>query len=90
MPDNVIPFDRPAGPPREREQVQLSVLINEFTAAELSEYIAAESTHVTEAVRRLIGVGAVVCHELRAGGTLLVRRDGRTCRITFDFGDDSA
>lgn len=90
MSDNVLgaPVDvrGNGGGQEERNQgpKRLSVNIAPATAGALLDVVTDKGVSMTEAVRRLIGYGAVVYRAVRDGGEVLIRKEnGQTERIVL-------
>ncbi|GAA1862861.1 hypothetical protein GCM10009772_43260 [Pseudonocardia alni subsp. carboxydivorans] len=60
---------------------RLSVNINHDTYEAIQELARERGVTVTEAVRRLVGYGAIVYRSNRDGQDILLRRDGKTERV---------
>lgn len=66
-------------------QSRLNVNINNQTRDDLKEAMARDDITVTEAVRRLVPIGAYILRALRNGYRVqLVRDDGRVDLVTFN------
>lgn len=66
-------------------QTRLNVFINSQTASALKSYSEKHDVSVTEAVRRLVGVGDFVAKGQDEGKQVLFRQDGDTERVVFTF-----
>lgn len=66
-------------------QTRLNVNINSQTAAALKAYADQHDVSVTEAVRRLIGVGDFIVKAQEEGKQVLFRQDGETERVVFTY-----
>lgn len=66
-------------------QTRLNININSQTAKALREYAKANGVTVTEAVRRLIGVGTIITKAEDEGKDVLLRGNEGTERIVFTY-----
>lgn len=66
-------------------QTRLNVNINSQTAAALKDYAETHGVSVTEAVRRLVGVGDFIAKAQEEGKQVLFRQDGETERVVFTY-----
>ena len=66
-------------------QTRLNVNINSQTAAALKDYADQQGVSITEAVRRLVGVGDFIAKAQDAGKQVLLRQDGETERVVFSY-----
>lgn len=66
-------------------QTRLNVNINAQTAAALKDYAEEQGVSITEAVRRLIGVGDFIAKAQGEGKQVLLRQDGETERVVFSY-----
>jgi hypothetical protein len=71
--------------PAEAPQTRLNVNINSQTAAALKDYADKHGVSVTEAVRRLVGVGDFIAKSQDEGKQVLFRQDGETERVVFTY-----
>ncbi len=79
---NVIKFPHRQFP---LKQSRLNVNINDQTRDDLKEAMVRDDITVTEAVRRLVPIGAYVLRALRNGYRVqLVRDDGRVEPVAFN------
>lgn len=79
---NVIKFPHRQAP---LNQSRLNVNINNQTRDDLKEAMARDDITATEAVRRLVPIGAYILRALRNGYRVqLVRDDGRVEPVTFN------
>lgn len=69
----------------EAPQTRLNVNINSQTAAALKDYADKHGVSVTEAVRRLVGVGDFIAKAQEEGKQVLFRQDGETERVVFTY-----
>lgn len=69
----------------EAPQTRLNININNQTAKVLREYAKANGVTVTEAVRRLIGIGTIVTKAEGEGKDILLRSEAGTERIVFTY-----
>jgi len=69
----------------ESSQTRLNVNINSQTAAALKDYADKHDVSVTEAVRRLVGVGDFIAKAQEEGKQVLFRQDGETERVVFTY-----
>lgn len=72
-----------SGSPRGKKPARLSLNISRATEEALLELMDEKSISMTEAVRRLIGYGAVINRAIRDGGEVLIRRNGQTERVVL-------
>jgi hypothetical protein len=66
-------------------QARLNVNINTITAEALQEYRNAKGISLTEAVRRLIGIGHFIWKAQLENKEILLRKGEETERVIFDF-----
>lgn len=66
-------------------QTRLNVNINSQTAAALKDYADQQGVSITEAVRRLVGVGDFIAKAQDEGKQVLLRQDGETERVVFSY-----
>ena len=71
--------------PPESPQTRLNVNINSQTAAALKDYVDKHGVSITEAVRRLVGVGDFIAKAQDEGKQVLFRQDGETERVVFTY-----
>lgn len=62
---------------------RISVNISKGTADALAELAGDKDISVTEALRRLVGYGAVVYRATKDGGDILIRRGNQTERVVL-------
>lgn len=67
-------------------QTRLSVNINSHTVESLSGHAETFEVSITEALRRLVGVGDYIAQAQAAGCDVLLRSaDGKTERVVFTY-----
>lgn len=66
-------------------QTRLNVNINSHTAAALKDYAEKHDVSLTEAVRRLVGVGNLIANAQDEGKDVLLRKDNELERVLFSF-----
>jgi hypothetical protein len=66
-------------------QPRLNVNINTLTADALQDYRTAKGISLTEAVRRLIGIGHFIWKAQLEDKEILLRKGDSTERVIFDF-----
>ena len=66
-------------------QTRLNININSQTAKALREYAKSNGVTVTEAVRRLVGIGTIITKAEDDGKDVLLRSGGDTERIVFTY-----
>ena len=77
--------DEPGAPPAPAAQPRLNVNLNTITAEALQEYRVAKGISLTEAVRRLIGIGHFIFKAQQEGKEVLLRKGDETQRLVLDF-----
>lgn len=69
----------------EPPQAQLAVNINKLTEVFLREYMSRHDVSVTEAVRRLLGVGDYILKAVDDGQQVVLKKHGRGQKVFFDL-----
>jgi hypothetical protein len=87
---NKAPTKTKGGSPSSRRgseapQTRLNININSQTAAALKEYAEKHDISITEAVRRLVGVGDFIAKAQEEGKHVLLRKDDETERVVFTY-----
>lgn len=67
------------------DQPRLEVNINAHTADDLRAYTEAHGVSITEALRRLLGIGAIVARAQADGADVLFRRGRNAECVEFGF-----
>ncbi|GAB4662175.1 hypothetical protein MOKP64_44990 [Mycobacterium avium subsp. hominissuis] len=66
-------------------QPRLNVNLNTLTAEALQEYRVTKGISLTEAVRRLIGIGHFIFKAQQEGKEILLKKGDETQRLVLDF-----
>jgi hypothetical protein len=66
-------------------QTRLNVNINEHTAKALQDYAEKHGTTVTEALRRLVGIGSIIVEAQEEKKDILLRKGSDVERIVFSY-----